>query len=299
MSLSLFYRNVTVLDYAYLDRHRGLIGHSLRVNVTFNGTTDAEGILFDFSHAKKKVKEIIDQDCDHRLVVPRGVVKRNNGQISFEYKFGINNLLFSYQAPEEAICELPSDSVSYGSLKTHLENIIMKQMPKNIYSIELELEEEDFDFSDKATFHYTHGLKQHYGNCQRLYHGHKNTVDVYINGVNRPDLESYLAHNLFKGNTHFCFWENIVNKNEIMKVAGQNPRGTIVGVDNIHIKYQSGQGQFEGKLPASMVFITHRESTVENLSTEFAELVREQVGENATIQVRAYEGIAKGALTTL
>jgi hypothetical protein len=41
------------------------------------------------------------------------------------------------------------------------------------------------------------------------------------------------------------------------------------------------------------------ESTVENLSMLFARLVKEKVGPSKRVMVRAYEGIAKGAITTL
>ena len=71
MNITLFYKHVTVLDYAYLDDHKGVVGDSLIVNVEFIGHTDEEGVVYDFSLAKNKVKEIIDRDCDHRLVVPK------------------------------------------------------------------------------------------------------------------------------------------------------------------------------------------------------------------------------------
>ncbi len=42
-----------------------------------------------------------------------------------------------------------------------------------------------------------------------------------------------------------------------------------------------------------------QESTVENLSMLFAKLVKEHVDSEDTIRVHAYEGVAKGAITTL
>ena len=65
MKISLFYKNVTVLDYAYLDDHRGVVGDALKVHVEFIGKTDEEGVVYDFSYAKKKVKEIVQKAKDN------------------------------------------------------------------------------------------------------------------------------------------------------------------------------------------------------------------------------------------
>ena len=55
MDVSLFYKNATVFDFAYFDEFRGFVGNSLIVNVRFIGERNEEGILYYFSHAKKKV----------------------------------------------------------------------------------------------------------------------------------------------------------------------------------------------------------------------------------------------------
>ena len=107
--ISLFYHNVTVLDYAYLDEHLGLVGDSVKVNVEFLGHTDSQGIIYDFGHAKKKVKEIIDEHCDHRLVAPKHLVQKGPmpQQISLQYSYGLEGETLKYECPEEAVFQIP------------------------------------------------------------------------------------------------------------------------------------------------------------------------------------------------
>ena len=88
MKISLFYKNVTVLDYAFLDDHKGVVGDALKVHVEFIGKTDKECVVYDFSYAKKKVKEIIDRDCDHRLVVPQGSFTQDGDCLDVKYCSG-------------------------------------------------------------------------------------------------------------------------------------------------------------------------------------------------------------------
>lgn len=300
MKISLFYKNVTVLDYAYLDDHKGVVGDALKVHVEFIGKTDKEGVVYDFSYAKKKVKEIIDRDCDHRLVVPAGLIEKvSENKVQLNFSYGLNDMPMTYECPEEGICELPFHHVNKESIATHLETLVLKEMPETVSAVRLTLEDEVLP-QGKPTFHYTHGLKEHYGNCQRLFHGHKNTVDVFVNGIERTDLEDYLATTLFKGNIHFCKWENVVNKEAIISQTGQSePQGRFQSIPTVEIAYESKQGHFKGSLAGHEVFFMTEESTVENLSMLFAQLVKEKVGEADTVMVRAYEGVAKGAISTL
>lgn len=299
MKVSLFYKHVTVLDYAYLDHHKGLIGDALIVDMELVGDLDKEGVVFDFSYAKKKVKEIIDRDCDHRLCVPRNLIKKNDkGDVSFSFKYGQVEESLVYTCPEEGVCVIPSDHLSKATIKSHLENIIIEELPDNVVSVNLTLREEELP-EGKPIFHYTHGLKEHYGNCQRLFHGHRNTVDVFVNGEQRHDLELYLTRDLFKNNVHFCKWENVVNKEEIEKVVGKDPVGRFDKLPRIEIEYTSKQGTFNGKLPGRSVYFLESETTVELLSIHFAKVIKEKVGETDIVTVNAYEGIAKGSTTTL
>ncbi len=299
MKISLFYDNVTVLDYAYLDDHLGVVGNSLKVNVEFLGETDEEGIVYDFSYAKKKVKEIIDRDCDHRLVVPKNLAQRNDGMISFEYLYGFSENKITYKAPEESICEIPYSYISNENLQSYLEEKILSEMPKTVKAIKLKFEEEVLT-EDDSFFHYTHGLKDHYGNCQRLLHGHRSTIKIVTNGKRDFEAEQYFCQDLFSGNIHFCYWENVVNKEEIQKAISESvPEGRYENLPNVEIEYTSSQGKFNGTLPGNEIYLMQSETTVENLSIHFAKLVKESLNNRDNCVVYAYEGIAKGSKTSL
>ena len=299
MKLILFYRHVTVLDYAYLDKQLGPMGNSMQVNVSFYGKTDDEGVVFDFSHAKKKVKSIIDEVCDHRLVVPATVVsceREADKQIEINYSFGKGQRI-EYSAPNEAYFFLSKESYSHQNLKEDLEKIILKQMPENIERVELEFEEESFS-GDKGHFHYTHGLKQHYGNCQRLLHGHRNTIDFFVEEQENFELEKRLVETFPDRNIHFAFVENVKNLREVKeRFSGQEVMGVAPGESFVvEIEYRSQQGLFNLKIPSGIVHFVPIETTVENLSAHFANFAKRVLNAPEALTVRAYEGIGKGAI---
>jgi 6-pyruvoyl-tetrahydropterin synthase len=299
MKISLFYQHVTVLDYAYFDYHLGFVGDSLVVDVEFIGHTDDEGVVFDFSHAKKKVKEIIDRECDHRLVIPEKLLKKSQKKALLDFSYGAGKKSkVSYTAPLEAFCEIPSHAVSNASLAAHLENIVMKEMPKNVAAIKISLNKEVLGEKD-LFFHYIHGLKYHYGNCQRLIHGHRSTLQIFKDGQRSYADEANLVQNSFRGNIHFVFWENVQNKKELKKyLNSKTGYGVLSASCVVHLKYKSSQGEFEAHLPSEMVYILPIETTVENLSLHFAEVMK-NLYPKSHICVVAYEGIGKGAKSTL
>ena len=300
MKISLFCREVAILDYAYLDDHLGVVGNSLKVNLELIGRTDEEGVIFDFSKAKHRVKKIIDNSCDHRLLVPSGLIEVvEDDFVQLKFSYGSFDEFIEYQCPAQAICELPAAHISKAGIETFLENIILKEMPETIDAVKIELLQETLP-SNKVSFHYTHGLKEHYGNCQFLFHGHKNTIDVEVNGVPASQYEYWLAEELFKGCVHFCKWENVANKDEIMHACREEmPEGRFSELPPVEIAYQASQGQFRGVLPGRAVYFLQEESTVENLCMHFARLIKSKVKESDIVVVRAFEGIAKGAKATL
>ncbi|MBT3983690.1 MAG: hypothetical protein HOE90_20205 [Bacteriovoracaceae bacterium] len=299
MKLTLFYNGVTVLDYAYYDESLGVVGNSLYADVEFVGETDDEGVIFDFSHAKKKVKEIIDRDCDHRFVIPQGLLKKNGEVGVVDYKFGTSDQSVYYEGPLEAFCEIPTATVSYENISAYLEDVVLKELPNNISSVKISLREEIFSEDDEI-FHYTHGLRDHYGNCQRLFHGHRNSINVIRNGKRSRELEQTFSEKQFTGNIHFCYWDNVENKDQILAVMdGKEPEGKHNQIESVVVTYKSGQGIFKCVLPGSMVYFLPIESTVENLGLYFAKASKSMVDIGDSITVRAFEGIGKGSIASL
>ncbi len=286
---SLFYKHLTLLDYAYFNKRDGARGNSLIVDVEFIGQLDQEGILFDFSQSKKAVKKIIDEVCDHRLVLPQGMLIQEGDKAIFNCKTYFGPLM--YEAPSQAFCEIEGDPSSYRVIAQYLERELLPRLPDNLEDIKLTLREEPLSSFD-SYFHYTHGLRSHYGNCQRLFHGHRNTLVIEVNGQRRRDLEKEISRELFKGSVHFCYFDNVVNKNDYDLKLGRPSSSKPV-----EIVYKGNQGEFRGTLPAEMVYFLPMETTVENLSQLFYDLVRQEVSADDKICVSAFEGIAKGAHT--
>jgi 6-pyruvoyl-tetrahydropterin synthase len=289
--VTLFYKSLTVIDAAVVDSLQGLMGQSWYVDIALTGQRDDEGVIADFSKIKNKIKKIIDETIDHKLIINEKQVNTINDQVSLEIPFGSNEVQkILYRAPLESVCLIPQGS-DEKSLEAFISSILMQHMPSNVQQVEVSLRQE----SHPEMFHYTHGLKQHYGNCQRLFHGHKNTIEVWKNGVRETQWEKKLVQQIFKGNIHFAFWENVVNKKAIQAVE-KNPIGILNSKIAIELEYTSSQGNYWATLPANQVFIMPCETTIENIAAFFAQWIKDQWGEPTDkIMVVGFEGIAKGA----
>lgn len=282
-TVNLFVREITVLDYAYLDPVEGPLGGSLDVDVTFTGDLDEEGVVFDFSLAKKAVKRVIDDLCDHRLVMPsRHAVALEGGVSRVTFKNGPSE--FTYTCPSQGLCLLDVDDFSVEAMKSYLEAETMKVMPENVDKVTLRFREENL--GEAPHYRYTHGLKQHYGNCQRLLHGHRNRVDVTVDGEHRPDLEARICESW--KNIHLAYPDNVVGDGHLL---GQRQDH----LNTIEIRYTASQGDFHAHLPGRDVYIMAAETTVENIGRHLRDRVQEWVGPDASVEVHAYEGIRKGS----
>lgn len=299
MNISLFCEDFTGLDYAYLDRDKGFVGNSLSVNVKLTGKVSEEGILYDFSLVKKVIKQVIDNICDHKLVVPSQLVSYHKGQGKLQHVLAASQSKLEYIAPESAFCEIPETEVSIRAIKNFLEQKITKEMPKNILGIEVNLLQEKR--SDHSVYiNYTHGLKDHLGNCQRLFHGHRSTFKIYIQKHRMERFERELFNKTFNKPIHFVCWDNIKNQAEVQKVTKQKePEGIFENLHVVHIAYSASQGLFEAKLPGNLVYFMQKETTAENMSLQFCYLTREMLDRDAQITVHFHEGIGKGAISSI
>lgn len=282
--VKLFVRELTVLDYAYFDQERGSLGGSLDVDVTFVGLLDHEGVVFDFSLAKKAVKRIIDDLCDHRFVLPRKYVRSlGDGMVEVDANYGKGEKLL-YRCPEEGVCLLDADAYSLPAMRAYLIKEVMKAMPENVDRVELDFRDEELGTAPH--YRYTHGLKQHYGNCQRLLHGHRNRVDVFIDGQREEKLEARICE--MWEDVHLAFPENIVETD--IEIGRRQDHMELINLD-----YTSSQGRFSVTLPGKAVYVMPFETTVENISRHLRDAVQSWVGQDRHVEVFAYEGIRKGS----
>jgi 6-pyruvoyl-tetrahydropterin synthase len=279
----LFVDNLTVIDFAYLDPTRGLVGESWIADVVLGGELDDQGMVFDFSNVKRTIKRIIDERVDHRLVIPRGYEGLSwNQDTPDTFAWMLNDgSHIMHRSPDEAIVWLSSERVVPSAVATLLERELMAVLPANVTSVEINLRE---DVIEGAYYHYVHGLKKHLGNCQRIAHGHRSPIRIDRNGHRDYDLERTWAK----------LWQDIYVGSEedvARRHVGED------GVPYITFEYEANQGEFALTLPEARVYMMNTDTTVELIAAHIADQLKLQ-SPSDTILVKAYEGVGKGAIAS-
>jgi 6-pyruvoyl-tetrahydropterin synthase len=278
---ALFVNNLTVIDCSYLDDEQGLVGESWIVDLVLHGHLDEQGMVFDFGHVKKAVKAAIDDQIDHKLLIParssRLQIKPAEGGTEVQFRYG-NGQPILHRSPEDALCRLPAESVTAEAVAGYARWCVQKVVPKNVRAVEISLRTEQID---GAWYRYSHGLQKHDGNCQRIAHGHRSAVHILLDGE-RNDLQekNWAAH-----------WQDIyvATRDYIEEECD------IEGVACYRFAYQAQQGWFELTLPQSRCALIETDSTVEWIAEHIRATVQQQLPENK-VKVRAFEGVQKGAL---
>ena len=178
--MKLFVRDLTVIDVSYLCAARGMVGESWLVDIELTGELNAMSMLLDFARVKKEIKAIIDAEVDHRLLVPNGLeashVSRAGGD-SLWVDFLSASHRIHLRAPEQAFCLLPDAEVTPATVTAYLHALIRQRLPLNIDGLAIRLRPEAIP---TAFYHYSHGLKKHDGNCQRIAHGHRSMLELWV-----------------------------------------------------------------------------------------------------------------------
>ncbi|MBU2875518.1 6-carboxytetrahydropterin synthase [Marinobacter salexigens] len=279
----LFVDNLTVIDFAYLDPTRGLVGESWIADVVLGGELDDQGMVFDFSNVKRTIKRIIDERVDHRLVIPRGYEGLSWNQDTpdtFIWNLSDGSHII-HRSPDEAVVWLSSDRVTPSAVAALLERELLAVLPSNVSSVQINLREEVID---GAYYHYVHGLKKHLGNCQRIAHGHRSPIRIDRNGKRDEELERSWSK----------LWQDIYVGSEEDVVRRQVEDD---GVAYITFEYEANQGEFTLTLPEKRVYMMNTDTTVEFIAAHIADELKAQHPSN-TILVKAYEGVGKGAIAS-
>tara|TARA_R110001592_G_C13181221_1_gene750920 strand:+ start:4630 stop:5484 length:855 start_codon:yes stop_codon:yes gene_type:complete len=276
----LFVKNLSVIDFSYFDNRRGILGESWIVDIILTGQLDEQGMVFDFGHVKKKIKHIIDTHLDHCFVISDQtknleVLKKNN-QTELNWKHITGN--YQHISPDTSLLILEAKTVNKVSISKYLEQIIFPQLPKNVDTIEIQLYEEQIE---GAYYHYSHGLKKHDGNCQRIVHGHRSKIEIFENHQRNSKLEDYWSA---------CFRNIYIGTKEDITKEFESD-----GKSYVTFSYTAQQGKFSLTIPKKRVYIMDSDSTVE--------LIAEHVLQECILMqptnhyvIKAYEGVGKGAI---
>lgn len=274
----LFVEHLTVIDCAFLDAQRGLVGESWIVDVELEGELDDQGMVLDFGLVKQKLKKAVDAVADHRLLVPSRssaldfVLSDQGTGLSFRAATGA----IEHIGPQKSICNIDADVVNELTVARQLEPWLLKAVPVSVTRVIARLRPEVIP---GAYYHYTHGLKKHEGHCQRIAHGHRSKVEIRVNGKRDERLERARAE----------AWRDIY--------LGTAADIVSHGKGRIRFEYKAGEGDFALELPVERTDLLQTDSTVERIAEHLAaQVAAERPGEK--VEVRAYEGVMKGAIAT-
>jgi 6-pyruvoyl-tetrahydropterin synthase len=287
--VKLFVNNITVIDCSILNPEVGMVGDSFIVDVILEGDLNSEGMMMDFSLVKKTVKRKLDNLVDHVLIVPiaNNNIKINQSgrkvDVALLQPGGLTKCFIS--GPEESFLRINTPVVSQEALEQFLEKHLMPELPTEIKAIKVILHRE---LIIGESYQYSHGLKKHDGNCQRIAHGHRSTIYIHVDGQRSQQWETYWAER----------WNNsyLVSEEDITTIEQLSPRARAYWHQGlIASSYRGSQGYFEAMTLTGDTDILPGDTTVESLAL-FVKSTMHSFLPDAAIEVHAFEGVGKGAI---
>jgi len=277
--VKLFVENLTNVDFSYLHPQRGLLGESWLVQLELDGSMDEQGMICDFGIVKKAVKDWFDDVVDHSLVVPTGMdgltVEQSGGYTTINWTYPQGQLFRCY-SPDQAFTLVDLEVVDEQSLAAWCHRHILALFPPAyVKGLKISFRPEPVT---GACYHYSHGLQQHDGNCQRIAHGHRSNIQIELDGVRDTALEQQWAETL-----------------KDIYIGTRAHLTSATDEQTHHYVYQAPQGQFELSLPADVCYLMDTETTVELIACHLADRVK-AAHPDQTVRVRAFEGVGKGAI---
>ncbi|ETI62123.1 6-carboxytetrahydropterin synthase [Marinomonas profundimaris] len=286
--MKLFVKNLTHVDLSYFDAQRGLLGESWQTDIVLAGKLNDESMICDFSIVKKQIKKWLDEHIDHMLAIPAEYAGTTltplaNDRVSFQFDHSKetpnDHRRFQCDAPTQAICVLPMNDITPDAAAKWVESQILDLLPAELEAVSVRFFPEKID---GAEYQYSHGLKKHAGNCQRIAHGHRSTVEIYADGVRNDVMEQDWATR----------WNDIYlgTQDDLDKIIEENGR-------QYHgFRYTSQQGLFELVIDSNQVYMLDCDTTVESLSAHIADVLAEE-NPGVHIEAHGFEGIGKGAIS--
>jgi 6-pyruvoyl-tetrahydropterin synthase len=293
--MQLFVNDLTVIDFSYLCKERGIVGESWIVDVLLDGSLNEQSMVLDFAIVKKQIKAIIDDAVDHKLLLPMkaaeltladSVHHKNHKTLDYVSE----RASYYMQSPNCAFAQIDCLHITIATVTEHLNTIIMAELPDNVQGLTLILRPEVIS-SDY--YHYTHGLKLHDGNCQRIAHGHRSKIQIFVDGEKDTQLEHQWCQR----------WQDIYIASEADRTTKTEIQLSTQAMQNLtpdhqYFSYTAPQGRFDIAVDNNVLDIVDCDSTVELLADFIArQLKKDQF--TKTIKVIAYEGVGKGAIVSV
>lgn len=293
--MQLFVNDLTVIDFSYLCAERGIVGESWIVDVLLDGSLNEQSMVLDFGIVKKQIKAIIDDAVDHKLLLPsldNNLSVSQSSRDDHEYvDYTSARANYYLQSPSEAFAKIDCEKIEINAVTEHLQHIIKAQLPQNVEGLTLTLRPEKID---GFYYHYTHGLKKHDGNCQRIAHGHRSKIQLYKNDMRSIALEKSWCQR----------WQDIYIATDSDAISHQDVELSTSAkavltqdVNNTYacFAYFAPQGRFDIAVETKVLEVVDCDSTVELLADYIARQLKQE-SPNDELKVIAYEGVAKGAI---
>jgi 6-pyruvoyl-tetrahydropterin synthase len=293
--MQLFVDDLTVIDFSYLCKQRGIVGESWIVDVLLDGSLNEMSMVLDFAVVKKQIKAIIDDAVDHKLLLPiqeqaltLADSPHNDGHQTIDFVSDVAS--YYLQSPTCAFASLDCLTIDIPAVTKHLTNIILAELPDNVQGLTLVLRPEAITTD---YYHYTHGLKLHDGNCQRIAHGHRSKIQILVDDKRDSKLEAQWCQR----------WKDIYIASEADRVSKEYIELSAHATNNLtpdhqYFSYHAPQGRFDIAVESKILDVVDCDSTVELLADFILRQVKAMHSElaNNDVKVIAYEGVAKGAI---
>lgn len=289
--MQLFVKDLTVIDSSVLDYNRGIIGQSWLVDIILHGDLNEQNMVLDFGIVKKLIKSTVDELVDHKLIVPALAPFcdiMSDGSFTYVDGWREGEHSVHLACPDQAFALIPATEITLASLEAYLTEQLMIRLPNNIKKLDVKLRAENIAGADYC---YSHGLRKHLGNCQRIAHGHRSTIEILRDGQRDAELESRWAKR----------WQDIYLAEQCDQVSAAEmalSKAAMQALTPAHhcFKYQAPQGEFQIAIHSAVVEILPYETTVENIAQYIADTLAKD--EQTPLTVYAYEGVGKGAIAS-
>ncbi|WP_346839264.1 6-carboxytetrahydropterin synthase [Microbulbifer sp. SAOS-129_SWC] len=278
--MHLFVDNLTNVDFSYLDHQRGLVGETWLANAVLDGALDDQGMVCDFGIVKKTLRNWLDDELDHRLLVPTASphlrLQRDGDRVALRWQLADGGEI-AVSGPAQAFALVEAEAIDGDSVARWSVQQLASAFPTSVEKLHLTF---DCEAIDDAFYHYSHGLKKHDGNCQRIAHGHRSRIQILLDGARSQPWEAKWAER----------WRDIY-------LGTREDLSAPAGNDALDFAYRARQGDFALTIPAARCELVDCDTTVEQLAQYIAvQIAAEEPGRQVT--VRAYEGIGKGAIAS-